>query len=387
MSQDEKNIILRHLRHQYWCSDRVKKSQILDQVTSMLGCHRKHANRLLRSLKLEKAKPGPTPVYTDDGFTQALKEIWLATDQLCSKRLKAALPLWLPYYEQSIGELLPEIRNKLLTISPATIDRVLKPYRVRSKRGLAGTKPGTLLKNQIPIQQGKWDVTQPGFVEADTVAHCGNSLAGDFVWSLTITDIYSAWTENRACWNKGAHAVVEQIKNIEENLPFALQGFDCDNGSEFLNYHLLRYFQQRHKVIQFTRSRPYHKNDNAHVEQKNWTHVRHLLGYDRLDKRSIVPLINDLYANEWSLYQNYFCPTMKLLNKTKLNSKYQRHYEQPQTPYQRLMASQTVSEEKKAILKKTFEALNPFELKAQIENKLQVIFRYVSVTSNVRQRI
>jgi len=160
--------------------------------------------------------------------------------------------------------------NKLCNISPSTIDRLLKPVRTQfTNKGHCGTKPGTLLKNQIPIQTSTWDCSQPGFFEADTVAHCGNSLAGNFVWSLTFTDILTAWTENRAVWNKGAQGVLDQIKHIEQNLVFPILGFDCDNGSEFLNYHLFRYFTDRPVLpVRFTRSRPYKKNDNAHVEQK-----------------------------------------------------------------------------------------------------------------------
>ena len=172
---------------------------------------------------------------------------------------------------------------RLNSISAATIDRLLKPIRAKiGGRGLSGIKPGKLLKKHIPIQSGVWDVSQPGFMEADTVAHCGDSLAGDFVWSLTMTDICTGWTECRATWNKGADGVMTQIKTIQQALPFPIRGFDCDNGSEFLNWNLLRYFQSYEQPIKFARSRPYHSNDNAHVEQKNWSCVRQLFGYDRI---------------------------------------------------------------------------------------------------------
>lgn len=232
-------------------------------------------------------------------------------------------------------------------------------------------------------------VTHCGFLEADTVAHCGNSLSGDFVWSLTMTDILSTWTENRAVWNKGAEGVFKAVNDVEKNLPFPILGFDCDNGSEFLNHHFLRYFTQRKDKpsVQFTRSRPYHKNDNAHVEQKNWTHVRHLLGYDRFDKPQLVNLINDLYKNEWSQYQNHFCPTMKLIEKKKVNSRYYKRYDKPQTPYQRLLASGQLSKEKQDQLQVIHQTLNPFALKRDIELKLKRIFQSVSVTPNVRQRL
>ncbi len=224
-------------------------------------------------------------------------------------------------------------------------------------------------------------------MEADTVAHCGNSMAGDFIWSLTLTDIHSGWTECRATWNNGAHGVIEQIQDIETRLVFPLKGFDCDNGSEFLNHHLLRYFTNHKQKIKFTRSRPYKKNDNAHVEQKNWSHVRQLLGYDRLDNSKLVELINSLYVNEWSLYQNYFCPTLKLIEKKRINSKYKKKYESPKTPYQRLMDSDQITKQKKKQLQTCHLKLNPFILKQRIEYKLKEIFKLVKVTDNVRQRI
>jgi len=318
----------------------------------------------------------------------ALKRIWLATDQMCSKKLVAAIPLWLPFYERAYEKLSGEVENQLLSISAATIDRVLAPTRALTRRrGLCATKPGSLLRNQIPIRTHNWDISKPGFVEADTVAHCGNSLAGNFIWSLTLTDIHTGWTECRATWNNGATGVIKQIKNIEGSLPFELQGFDCDNGSEFLNHHLVRYFTEHKPRVKFTRSRPYKKNDNAHVEQKNWSHVRQLLGYDRLDNPKLLEMINRLYANQWSLYQNHFCPTLKLLEKKRINSKYYKKYETPQTPYQRLMLSSHISDDNKKTLNKLHQTLDPFVLKRQIDRLLKAIFRLVTVTSNVRKRI
>jgi hypothetical protein len=224
-------------------------------------------------------------------------------------------------------------------------------------------------------------------MEADTVAHCGNSLAGDFVWSLTMTDILTTWTENRATWNKGAQGVLAQIQDIEASLAFDLLGFDCDNGSEFLNYHLVRYFSDHPSIKAFTRSRPYKKNDNAHVEQKNWSHVRQLFGYDRFEDQTLVAMMNNLYANEWSQYQNHFCPSMKLVSKQRINSKYYKKYDSPQTPYHRVMASDHVIEDAKIELEAVHNRLNPFILKQAIERKLRSIFQHVKVTSNVRQRI
>ena len=189
-----------------------------------------------------------------------------------------------------------------------------------------------------------WDETQPGFVEADTVAHCGNSLAGDFVWTLTMTDIITGWTECRATWNKGSQGVLEQIQAVENLLPFPLKGFDCDNGSEFLNQHLLRYFTDHPQQPAFTRSRPYKKNDNAHVEQKNWTHARQLFGYDRLDNVALVPLMNEVYSTLWCPLQNHFCPSLKLQKKHRDGAKIVKKYHAPQTPYQRVIVLPDIPE-------------------------------------------
>jgi len=216
------------------------------------------------------------------------------------------------------------------------------------------------------------DVIKPGFVEADTVAHCGNSLDGDFVWSLTLTDIFSGWTENRAVWNKGYTGVKQAIEEIETALPFALLGFQTDNGGEFLNHHLYRYFRDRELPVDFTRGRPYHKNDTAHVEQKNWTHVRLLLGYQRIGNETLIPLINELYE-VWDWYRNFYCPTLKILKKSKIGSRYIKTYSAPQTPYHRIIESPEILEPLKVHLTELYCNLNPFTLKKQIDYKQSII--------------
>src|SRR5512136_1672005 len=345
------------------------KSKILDEFCSVCGYGRKYAIRLLRR------RPGPGPRRRYDAAVLApLKAIWLAAERMCSKRLKAALPLWLPFYEQQQGALPERVRRHLLRISPATIDRLLRKVRARYPgKGLCGTRPGSRLKQQIPIRTDNADIDRPGFLEADTVAHCGPSLAGSFIWSLTLTDIFSPWTENRAVWNKGATEVLAQVKDVEQGLPFALLGFDVDNGSEFLTFHLWRYLLDRPRPIPLTRSRPYKKNDQAHVEQKNWTHVRQLLGYQRLEQPELIPLINDLYRT-WGLFPNCFCPTLKLRRKIRRGSKTLRQYSAPQTPFRRLLDSAHLSQQQKDRLQAQYLNLNPLDLKDQIELKLKVVF-------------
>jgi hypothetical protein len=277
------------------------------------------------------------------------------------------LPIWLPWFEKDHGILSPEARQRLTAMSARTLDGLLKPVRrLHGTRGRCGTRPGSLLKHQIPIKTEHADVHKPGVLEADTVAHCGNSLDGDFIWSLTLTDIFSGWTENRAVWNKGYEGVRQAIADVEQRLPFALTGFHSDNGGEFLNHHLIRYFQERHLPVDYSRGRPYHKNDTAHVEQKNYTHVRLLLGYERFSNPALVPTINLLYE-AWTLFNNFFCASLKLVSKTKQGSRYHKTYDTPRTPYQRLMDSPDMNEAVKTNLTEQACNINPFALKKLID--------------------
>jgi hypothetical protein len=355
-----------------------EKTIILDEFCATCGYHRKHAIRLLRRfkrfIKPKAKKRGRAPVYHPETILKPLKQIWLAANLPCSKRLKAILPLWLPGYVQSFGNLPSEVSQALQSISAATIDRFLHPVRIQYQtRGRTTTKPGTLLRKHIPIKTNQWDESRPGFLEADTVAHCGLSLSGMFAYTIDCVDIATGWSEQRAVWGKGETGVLEQIKQIEKSLPFPLLGFDSDNGSEFLNHHLLKHFALRKRPVQFTRSRPYHKDDNAHVEQKNWTHVRQWLGYQRLENPKVVPLLNDLYRQEWRLFHNFFCPSMKLLSKERVGSKTLKRHDPPKTPYQRIMESPHILPNAKHDLSKQLEKLNPFVLREAMEKRLKKI--------------
>jgi hypothetical protein len=367
MVKDAKKEYLEQIRERYRRASREYKKRILDEFCEVCGYHRKHAIRLLnQDRRRRKKKPGREPAY-GAGERKVLKNIWLNADRPCSKRLKAILPTWLQFYEKEHGNLAVQVRLKLARISARSIDRLLRPVRQRyGSHGLCGTKPGTLLKNLIPIKTSHWDVTKPGFVEADTVAHCGGSLEGNFVWSLTFTDVFSGWTENRAVWNKGAYGVHKQIEDIEGNLPFRILGFHCDNGSEFLTHHLYSYFTERKAPVAFTRSRPNKKNDNAHVEQKNWTHVRLLLGYQRIENPELVAKINHLYQ-AWNMFNNFFCANLKLLEKQRVNSRYKKNYDHGATPYQRLMASDQINEAQKTHITELMCNLNPYALRRQID--------------------
>ena len=309
MSRNSKKDYLLAIWDRYQRVGRRFKSKILDEFCEVCGYARKYAIQLLgRKPRSRPKKPGPKPKY-DQAVLEALKAIWLLSEQMCSKRLKAALPIWLPFYEQAHGSLPAATRTKLLRISPASIDRLLKKVRLRHpRRGLSGTRCGPdALKSRIPLRTDNGDIKKPGFLEVDTVAHCGDSMAGEFICSLTFADIDSQWTENRAIANKGAAEVLQQVKEVEKKLPFTLLGFDVDNGSEFLTWHLWRYFLERESPVDLRRSRPYKKNDQAYVEQKNWTHVRQLLGYARLEGVDLVPELNELYRI-WGLLHNSSAP-------------------------------------------------------------------------------
>jgi hypothetical protein len=365
----------------YKKASKKEKSLILNELCQNCGYHRKHAIRALNTFKLfTKPKPkkrGKASLYNKSFIIKPLKRIWLAANLPCSKRLKAILPVWLPSYEKEFGKLPHDVLTALYNISAATIDRLLKSTRIKYRgRGRSTTKPGTLLKKHIPVKTDQWDETRPGFLEADTIAHCGESMAGMFAFTIDGVDIATGWTEQRAVWGKGETGVLQQIEDIEDSLPFPLLGFDSDNGSEFLNYHLMRHFLKRKQPVQFTRSRPYHKDDNAHVEQKNWTHVRQWLGYDRLDNPQVVTLMNDLYKTEWRLYHNFFLPSVKLIEKKRIASKTIKRYDTPKTPYQRIMESPYISDTVKRSLKNQFELLNPFKLRKAMEKKLAKIFNF-----------
>lgn len=381
MSHEARMEYLEKIYPRYKRANRKEKTVILNEFCINCNYHRKHAIRLLNTYRrFTKPKPkkrGRPSRYNKASVIGPLRRIWLTANLPCSKRLKAILPLWMPSYVKEYGGLSLDAVKALRKISPATIDRLFEPIRSKYRgRGKSTTKPGTLLRKQIPIKTNQWNEEKPGFLEADTIAHCGESLMGDFVYTVNFVDISTSWSEQRAVWGKGETGVLKQIKDVEDSLPFPLLGFDCDNGSEFLNWHLMRHFSERKSPIQFTRSRPYHKDDNAHIEQKNWTHVRQWLGYHRIDNPVCVPLMNDLYTQEWNLFHNFFCPSVKLLKKKLVAGKTIKEYDSPKTPYQRALESPYIAVSVKRSLKQQFETLNPFKLRKIIESKLKTIYSH-----------
>jgi hypothetical protein len=370
-------------RGRYQRRGKEGKTRLLNEFCEHYRYDRKYAIKLLgqqtSAVMVKRPPPGPEPKYK--AVREVVAQVWKAAEQLCGKRLFRALPLWLPHYESHYGRLLPAQKRLLNQVSAATLDRLLAEEKAHRSRGLCGTKPGTLLRHQVPIQGEVWNERRVGYLEADSVAHCGGSLAGSFIWSLTYTDLASTWTEGRAVWNKGSTGVLEQTRDVEGKLPFAILGFDFDNGSEWLNWTLIRYLQVRTKPIRLTRSRPYKKDDNAHVEQKNWMWPRQLLGYGRLEEAGMVDPINRLYKETWGPLQNYFLPSMKLVKKWRVGSRWVRRYDQAQTAYQRLLASGQLTRRHAAQLREYYESLDPFKLAAEVERRLKPILRRTNPAS------
>lgn len=380
MSQQSKWDYFKAIYERYHKASQEMRTRILDEFCRVCGYHRKYAIRKLRGpcppSAGRKRKRKRDSTYSL-ALLQVLTAVWEAAGYPCSVRLKALLPCWMPWIRKQF-HLTPEIEQHLLCISPRTIDYRLKSKKRQMKKRLYGrTKPGTLLKHHIPIKTDHWDVKTPGFTEVDLVSHSGNCAEGHFAYSVNQTDILTTWTETRAVLGKGERGVLQAMDEMEKSFPFPLRGIDSDNGSEFINHHLYKRCAQR--SIQFTRGRPYKKDDNAHIEQKNWTHVRKLMGWDRYDSQDAVDAMNDLYQNELRLFQNLFLPSMKLVEKKRIGSRLKRVYDTPQTPLERVLASPDGDRDKITRLKGLSETVNPFELSKTIEKKLEHIWNLAHV--------
>jgi hypothetical protein len=363
----------RAIAKRYRQADRSTKGQILDEFCEVTGHHRKAAIRMLR-VPLERARPrrgrGRRATY-GARTVEVLGAIWTAAGYPWSLRLKALLPAWLPWARQRF-QLTPAIEAELRQISPRQMDRRLQAQKRQLAKRLYGrTKPGTLLKHHIPIQTERWNVTTPGFTEIDLVSHSGDRADGEFLHSLNVTDIHTTWVETRAVMGKGQAGVQQALATLRAALPFRLRGIDSDNGSEFINHHLYRYCQA--EEIQFTRGRPYKKDDNAHIEQKNWTHVRKLVGYVRYDSPAALAALNQLY-DDLRLFQNLWLPSVKLVKKTRVGSRVRRQYDAPQTPLDRVRACPDADATKVATLDKIWRGQDPFALAARIDHQLERLY-------------
>jgi len=375
MSIRTREEVLVKLRRRYERAGPEHKRKLLDQAQELLGYHRKSAIRVLR--KQAKAV-GPVRIkgrprsYEPGVLLPWLRPIWQATDYACGRRLVAMMPEWVPAYEEHEKKLPAEVREKLLQASGRTLDRLLEPLRGEGGRRSL-TRPGTLLRQQIPIRGSVWEEGIAGWLEVDTVALCGGSVAGEFVWMVDGVDQATTWVAVRAMWGRGQAGTLAALQDMEGGLPFALLGLDSDNGGEFLNHHVLKWLQKRKRPVFMTRSRPYKKDDNAHVEQKNWTHIRQWFGYERHDNPEVVGAINELVKGPYEQLLNYFHASLKLESKERKEGRLCRIYGDAKTPLARVLASAQVTPLTKRRLREEKSRLNPFALKKEVARRLKQI--------------
>ena len=363
------------MRLRYEAANKAEKGRLLDEFTTMTGYHRKSAIRVLSgSSRAQKTAKVGRPKKYDAETVAALRRTWEAADRICGQRLA-------PFMGELVSKLqqweelrvTEEVAEQLTQMSASTIDRLLRPYKDRGlRRPLSTTKPGSLLKAKIPIRTfAEWDDVRPGFMEVDLVAHCGDTTEGFYLNTLTAVDIATGWVACRAVWGKGQQRVGGAIHEVARTLPFPLLGLDSDNGSEFINHHLHTYCLN--KQITFTRSRPYKKNDQAYVEQKNWTAVRRLIGYDRYSTRKALAQLAKVHRLS-ALYMNFFQPVMKLRHKSRNGARVRKTYYPAKTPYRRLLEFDLLSHDERDALERVYRNLNPVQLKRQLDAALEALW-------------
>jgi hypothetical protein len=352
---------------------RVDKAQLLDELCRNLDIHRKSAIRLMNSEDAPKLRRGRSkaaaPHYSPEA-RRHLEMLWRRIGYPNSRRLKAALKDWLPDY----GDAADDVKQELLSMHPRTMDRYLEQPRAELRRRLnTGTRRGKLLVTTVPIRNLGVKPSEPGHCEVDTVAHCGGSLSGRFHWTVNLTDIVTGWTESEAIPSKEAEHVRSALRKIEARLPFGLSALYFDNGCEFINESILEGFAKEGREIPLPvyRSRPYRKNDQAYIEQKNFTHVRQIMGYDRLTGKVVLNQMNTLYRGTWRDLQNFFQPQSKLISKVRIGSRLIRKMDEPKTPYDRLLAWPGLSEARRAMLQTRRNELDPFTLRSQLTGALR----------------
>ena len=372
MGPEAQREYLARMRERYLIAPRPEKSRLLDEAVVVTGRHRKGLIRAWRvGPRPPRRRRAGRPTRYGPAVGRALVAIWTAAGYPWSQRLRALLPTWLPWARRRLA-LTPATEAGLVRISARQIDRVLAPHKRTIRRRQYGrTKPGTLLKHHIPLRTDRWRVTGPGFTEIDLVAHSGDRADGEFAYTLNVTDIHTTWVESGAVMGKSEVRVQEALERLRAALPFRLQGIDSDNGSEFINAHLYRYCQRRQ--IQFTRGRPYKKDDNAHIEQKNWTHVRKLMGYVRYDSAAAVAAMNAVYA-DLRLLQNLFLPSVKLVTKERVGARVRRRYDRPQIPLDRVRACPEADAAKVQALLALRARLDPFQLAQRIDAGLGRVY-------------
>lgn len=388
MTKINRHDYLQQMTYRYAkATTRRDKTAILTTAEQYLNVGRKYLIRYFArptDSRPPKPHPGRAVIY-GPAVLGKLKTLWLLMGQPCGKLMQASLSLWIPSWEKRHGALDATIKTKLQAISPAQIDRLLRPIKMNYP-ARRSPHPANEVRRQIPIRKGPWEASGPGWFEADTVHHSGTSGAGQFIRSLCMTDIYSGWTEVRPTWTQSDHKVHQRLAEIEKSLPMPLLGFDTDNGSEMINEAVLRYLRGRESPIELTRSRPYHSNDNAHVEQKNRTHVREMFGYERFDHLTLVEPLNELQS-AWSLLCNLYRPTLKLLSKERQGGKVTKRYaKHPQTPCQRIQQHPNTSQKSQERLAELLAINDPISLQERVERLLKSFFELRTKLEGERER-
>jgi len=381
---------LAELSKSYFQADKIRKSQFLDHAELITKYNRKSIIRVLKNkenLSNLKKNCGAKVKYPEDLLLPHIEFLWDEMGKMSAHRMMAAYKDWLPYYNDN--EVSKRVKFLLEKMSVSTLNRFLTKLRRRNNqkknRGLTSTVPAARhMQNKVPINTLDSTYKTPGYIQADTVAHCGTKLQGEFINSITLTDIVSTWTVNRAMFCKKGHTVRKTFSHLIPNIPFKVISINTDSGSEFLNTPVFNMFAK--DKINFTRSRPYKSNDNCYVEQKNYTHTRELFGYHRFDDKALVQLMNDIYDNYWNPLQNYFFPTFKLKEKVRVGARIVKKYDTPKTPYQRLLDSDDVCSEKKEKIRSIKKQLNPFELRKGLEAKLDHFFKVVVEFDKMKKR-
>ena len=379
MTMETKIEIFRTKLSEYLKANKQDKTKILDHVVGVTEMHRKAIIRAFKRLqkkdpwKKSDCKSGRHVIYTPD-VTVALKDLWDISRQLCAERLHPVITDYLePLIRDGDWHHPDDVTYKLQAMSLGTMKRRIKKFQKAMIGGGRSTTKPSNLKELIPIRRDIWDNPKPGYGEIDTVVHCGHTLSGDMAYSVNFVDIRTFWNETYAQINKGQTRTKQSIVSIRERLPFDMLGLDPDSGSEFINFVLYDWCKEQ--GIELSRSRPNHKNDNAHIEQKNYTTVRNVFGYSRIDTQEAVDLMNQLYTGPWRLYVNFFQPSMKCLEKFRIGSRYRRKYDTPQTPYHRIMSLSDIPKKVKDDLSVQYARLNPLRLKRQIDSLVKQIFQ------------
>ena len=392
LSMRERQAITREMARRYRRAGKRERGLILDELCALTGYNRSYAARLLRSRARAPARAparccrrrGRSATYTRE-LLPPLRRVWATLGGICGRRIAAVMAETLAALERfNEIELTGEQRRLLCSASAATLDRLLAPERRRLRgRGRALTKPGSLLRSQIPVRTfAEWDQERPGFVEIDLVGHEGGDPRGEFAYSLCVTDVASGWTEPRVVRNRARRWTFEALLEVRSCLPFALLGIDSDNGGEFINHHLATYCAA--ESISFTRSRAYEKNDCCYVEQKNWSVIRREVGYGRYDTEAERQLVATIYA-DLRLYVNFFLPSVKLIAKQRTGAKVRKRYDAPATPYRRLLALGALDEATARRLEEEYLTLNPAALRRRLTDNERKLARMCSLKMRNRR--